>query len=233
MSIDPALKQKAIRLRLEGKSYTEILKKLQLKSKGTLSVWFHKLKLPKKSKMLLKENIDRATKHGLLEFNKKRSELIQEENNAAYNFGLNEIRKLNDRELLLLGAALYWGEGTKYERKNGSIALVFTNSDPDMIFVFMKFLRQILKIPEERIRAGIHMYSNVEADIRLTRLYWSKITNLPADRFYISQLISVASSLKRDKNGLPYGTLVIRINDRKIFFRVKGMMKGLIEGYKK
>ncbi len=233
MSIDSALKQKAIQLRLEGKSYTEILKQLQLKSKGTLSVWFRELKLPAKSKRLLEKNTARATERGLLEFNRKRSQLVQEQNETAYRIGCGEVGKITERELLVLGAALYWGEGTKYERKNGSIALVFTNSDPEMILVFMEFLRRILKIPEERIRAGIHMYSQAETDIQKTRQYWSEITNLPAARFYISQLVSGASSLKRDKKRLPYGTLAIRVNDRKIFFRVKGMMRGLIEGLKK
>lgn len=230
MSIDSALKQKAIQLRLEGKSYTEILRHLQLKSKGTLSAWFRELKLTAKAQRRLKNNIALAAKRGLLAFNKKRSRLIHGQNEAAYHLGIGNIGKLNERELLLLGVALYWGEGTKYERKNGSIALVFTNSDPEMIRAFMQFLRQILKIPEERIRAGIHMYSSAEIDIRSARRYWSTITNLPIDRFYISQLVSGASSHKRDKNKLPHGTLAIRINDRRIFFRVKGMIKGLIDG---
>lgn len=233
MSIDPALKRKAIELRLAGKSYTQIIKRLNLKSKGTLSAWFRELELPEKSKKLLRNNMTRATERGLLEFNRKRSRLIQEENKVAYEIGLRKIGKLNNREILLLGAALYWGEGTKYERKNGSIALVFTNSDSEMIWIFMRFLRQILNVPEERIRAGIHMYSRVETDVQQARRYWSDVTKLPVDRFYISQLVSGASSLKKDKNKLPHGTLGIRINDRKIFFHVKGMMRGLIEGSKK
>lgn len=230
MSINPGLKQRAIQLRLEGKSYSEICEQLQLKSKGTLSTWFRDLKLPLKSRALLAKNTARATERGLLSFNKERSRLIREENEYAYKLGASNIGRLNERELSLLGAALYWGEGTKYERKGGSIALVFTNSDPEMIQVFMHFLRRILEIPEERIRAGIHMYSHSETEILKTRIFWSKVTGLPRDRFYISQLISGASSLKRNTKKLPYGTLGIRINDRKVFFRVKGMMRGLIDG---
>lgn len=224
-----ALKEKAFMLRLQGRSYTQILRELNLSSKGTLSVWFRELRLPTESRKLLKKNIARATKRGFFEFNKKRSRLIREQNETAYRLGFDDIGRLNNRELLLLGTALYWGEGTKYERKNGSIALVFTNADPEMIGIFMKFLRQILEVAEERIRAGIHMYSRTEADVRLARRYWSKVTKLPTDRFYISQLVSGASSLKRGRK-LPYGTLAIRINDRKMFFRVKGMIKGLAEG---
>jgi len=230
MSIDIAIKKRAIKLRLAGYSYHQIQRELALASKGTLSAWFRNLRLPTESQALLKKNIERATKHGLLEFNRTRSKRIQEENEVALRTGVQSIGKLSERELLLLGAALYWGEGTKYERKNGTISLVFTNSDAEMIRVFIRFLRQILKVSENRIRAGIHMYSKALSDVSGARAYWSKISLLPKDRFYISQLVSGASSGKRDKHRLPHGTLSIRVNDRKIFFKIKGMIRGLIIG---
>ncbi len=227
MSIDPLLKQKAIQLRLEGRSYTEILRQLQLKSKGTLSVWFKDLKLPPKSKRLLKSNVARAFERGFFEFNKNRTLRIRSENETAYQEGMKEVGTITHRELLLVGAALYWGEGTKHEHTRGSLSVIFTNSDSEMIKVFLRFIRLILKTKEERIRAGINLYD--EKKIGISRKYWSNITGLPEDRFYISQLVSRASAGKRDKNRLPYGTLSLRISDRKGFYRIKGMMAGLAQ----
>ena len=221
------LKQKAIQLRLEGRSYTEILRQLQLKSKGTLSVWFKDLKLPLKTKRLLKNNIARAFERGFFEFNKKRTVRIRFENKAAYQEGMSEVGTISHRELLLIGAALYWGEGTKHEHTRGTVSVIFTNSDPEMIKVFLRFVRIILKTKEERIRSGINLYD--EKKIAISRKYWASITKLPEDRFYISQLVSRASAGKRDKNRLPYGTLSLRISDRKGFHRIKGMMAGLAQ----
>ena len=227
MSIDFALKQKAIQLRLEGKSYTDILRQLQLKSKGTLSVWFRDLKLPPETKRLLKSNTARAFARGFFEFNKNRTARIRSENEVSYQKGIREVGTITHRELLLIGAALYWGEGTKFERIQGTPSVVFTNSDPEMIRVFLRFIRLILKIKEERIRSGINLYDAKK--ITISRRYWSDVTKLPKERFYISQLVSRASAGKRDKRRLPYGTLSLRISNREEFYRIKGMVAGLAQ----
>lgn len=226
--IDPALKQKAIRLRLEGRSYTHILKKLGLKSKGTLSVWFRGLKLPAETKRLLRDNNERASERGFFRFNADRTYRIAAENDEAQRGGKSAVGKLSDRELLLVGAALYWGEGTKRQRKGANPIVGFSNSDPEMIRVFLQFVRRILRTPEERIRAGIHLYD--EQKIAATRKYWAAVTGLPEERFYISRLVSRASLGKRGKDRLPYGTLNIRISNRKAFYRIMGLLEGLTGG---
>jgi hypothetical protein len=225
MSINPVLKQKAIDLRQAGNSYGYIAKSLGLKSKGTLSAWFKDLELSPGAKQALQQNIARANKRGFLQFNKERSARISVENEAALEQGRKQIGKLSKRELMLVGAALYWGEGTKYQRTNGSLTLVFTNSDPLMVRVFMRFVREILKIEELRIRAGIHLYDPLKTPA--SRLYWSKVTGLPIERFYISQQRSRASKGVRNSARLPHGTVCIRVNSRTIFNRVLGMIDGL------
>jgi hypothetical protein len=224
------LKNSAIELRRAGKSYSEILKELNLSSKGTLSAWFKNIDLSSKSRRLLKENTELAVKRGLHKFNLERTQKIVEENEVARIEGATMIGKISARELLILGAALYWGEGTKSERTSGNRNLAFANSDPDMIATFLRFIRDIFKVREEKIRAGIHIYPNISMET--ARGYWSAVTKLPADRFYIVTQVSRASQNKRPYNSLPYGTAVIRVCDRKLFFRVKGMIQGLIENTK-
>ena len=221
------LKQQAITLRKEGKSYGQILKILNLKSKGTLSAWFKDLELSEKSKILLKKNNQLASKRRLFESNTKRTEKIMEENENSRSIGNTEIGTLSKRELLLVATALYWGEGTKIENKKGQQQIVFTNSDPFMIQVFLRFLREIWNVKEEKIRAGIHIYPNINP--QEARGYWSNITNLPIDRFYIVTQVSRASQNKRPHNSLPYGTLVIKVSGRNLFFKMKGMIQGIID----
>lgn len=217
-------KERATQLRLAGKSYNEIKNTLNLPSKGTLSFWFKDLILTPQAKKLLASNIQKATERGLTDFNRKRSARIIKENDYARQSGLRQIKRLTNRELMLIGAALYWGEGTKYHKER-TAALVFTNSDAVMVRLYMRFIRKIFKISEERIRAGIQIHDNV--DEMLARQYWAHVMGVPIDRFYITHQASKASLKKRNPRTLPYGTVSIRVHYREIFYTVMGMIDGL------
>ena len=217
-------KERATQLRLAGKSYNEIKNTLNLPSKGTLSFWFKDLILTPQAKKLLASNIQKATERGLTNFNRKRSARIIQENDYARQSWLRQIKRLTNRELMLIGAALYWGEGTKYHKER-TAALVFTNSDAVMVRLYMRFIRKIFKISEERIRAGIQIHDNV--DEMLARQYWAHVMGVPIDRFYITHQASKASLKKRNPRTLPYGTVSIRVHYRKIFYTVLGMIDGL------
>jgi len=140
------LKEAVISLRKEGKSYMQILKALGLKSKGTLSLWFKDLIFSQESQGLLSENMRLAYERNLFEANDRRKKLIREGNEAARIEGLDSIHAISSRELMLIGAALYWGEGSKSEKVPGSCILAFSNSDPVIIGIYMRFLREILNV---------------------------------------------------------------------------------------
>lgn len=218
-------KNKAIELRLTGLSYGQILKRLGLSSKGTLSLWFKNLDLSKDAKDKLKNNYLIAQKRGFLLFNKKRKNDIKIENQKFFKLGRSSLRFDTKKDLLLVGASLYWGEGTKYEGNYPS--LIFTNSDPSMIRLYMKFLREGLCVDEKLIKAGIHLHQNVGE--REARSFWSQVTNLPTNLFYIIKVNNISSKNKRYKNKLPYGMVVIKVNKRKYFYIVKGMVDFLKE----
>ncbi len=218
------IKERAIALRKAGKSYSEILKLLGIKSKGTLSLWFKDLELSVESMNLLKENLQLAHERGLFYANANRKAKIGSENEIARNDGIELIDDLSLRDILLIGTALYWAEGMKSERTQPSLS--FSNSDPSLIAVYMRFVREVLKIPEDRIRAGVHIYPSISADG--ARNYWSSITKLPQNRFYIITQVSSASKGRRPKNLLKFGTAVIKVNNRVQFHKVKGMIEGIV-----
>lgn len=224
------LKEKAISLRQEGFSYGYIKNKLGLKSKGTLSVWFRNVVLSKEAKKKLEKNIQIAVEKGLFSFNDKRTKKIKAENKESYDKGFSSVPKdLNKRDLFLLGIALYWAEGTKAGSDKPSPVFSFSNSDPEMVRVFMRFIREILCIHIKDMSGGIHLYPST--NIPDARNFWSKITDIPNEKFYIITQVSKASKgLKGNK--LPYGTLHIRISRRLVFYRIKGMIDGLISNLK-
>lgn len=222
------LKVKAISLRQEGFSYGYIKNKLGLKSKGTLSVWFKNIVLSKKSKKKLEKNNQIATEKGLFAFNEKRTKKIKAENKESYDKGFALVPKdLNKRDLFLIGIALYWAEGTKAGSDRPSPVFSFSNSDPEMVSVFMRFIKEILCIQIKDMSGGIHLYPST--NILDARSFWSQVTGISSEKFYIITQVSKASkSLKGNK--LPHGTLHIRISRRLVFYRMKGMIDGLIDG---
>src|SRR3989344_1061208 len=231
MKLNP-LKFKAMELREEGKSYGEILKILGLTSKGTLAAWFKNIKLTDEAQKRLKNNMLLAYKRGLFEFNRKRTEDIIIENSEILQKYKEKVKSLSSRDLMLIGAALYWGEGHK-NFENGKQAyptVNFSNSDPDMVMVFMEFLRRVLKIPLIKIKPSVYIYPGMSYDKSVQ--YWSKITGVPSDIIPAYTALSRASQGKRPKNLLPYGTLQIRVNRRQEFFKIRGLMDGIIKAAK-
>ncbi len=216
-------KQQAIALRLAGKSYGDIRKALGVKSKGTISVWLRGLRLTPNAEKLLHANIERATTQKLLAFNNSRTERIRKENEDARDEGMKKIGSLSRRDLLILGASLYWGEGSKAERDFRYHSLSFSNSDPEMIGVFLRFVREILKVPEQKIYAAMHIYKSIDED--MARQFWATCTRLDPTRFTASYQVSRAG--KGIRKTLPYGTLNIRVHNRLQFYTLKGMIAGL------
>lgn len=219
-------KEAAIKLRIEGKSYGEILKTLDISSKGTLSFWFKELKLPPEAKERLKKNILIARERGLFAFNRRRTKQINEENNLILSQAIKSIKPVLGYELLLIGSMLYWGEGTIHHGRYRYPYLAFSNSNPQIIQVYMLFLRKILGTKEERIKASIHIHPNIKE--KTARKFWAKITGIPKSKFYITRQISRSSKFKRGKKFLPYGTIQIIVGRRQLFYRVQGYIDGII-----
>ena len=107
------------------------------------------------------------------------------------------VSGMNKKEKAIFLAALYWGEGGKTDFN-------FTNSDPEMIRVFVNGLRNIFGISQEEIRASIRIYEDLDSRVVLN--FWSKITNIPVNEFVNVDI------LKGKKLGkLKYGLCRIRI----------------------
>jgi len=216
---------RALKLRLAGKSYGEIAKTLDI-SKGSLSLWFKNLKLTRAAQKILEEKMRIARKHGLFENNRRRTQAILIENKKIKKAAANEIKPLSRYELLLVGATLYWGEGYKRETRGKGHGICFVNSDPDMIKLFISFLRDILQIPKEKLRVNIRIHPNISKKSAIN--FWAKVTRIPQKRFRITRQISRASQRKRPRNSLPYGTLKLDVSGHQNFFKIKGFIEGLI-----
>ncbi|MBI2669821.1 MAG: hypothetical protein HYX20_01590 [Candidatus Yanofskybacteria bacterium] len=222
--------QVALASRLEGKTYGEIRGLFGI-PKSTLSNWFSTLELNSGARRILESK----RKNGylkLLEFNKIRTLNIKKENEDIRKNYESRIGTLNNRELMILGAGLYWGEGYKnFNPKRFTYPyMCFGNSDPEMILVFVSFLNKVMGISKDRIRGQVMIYPNLDSNKCIK--YWQNLTKVPKENFRCQVALSRASRGKRPMNLLPHGTLQLRVSQRQEFFKIRGLMDGIIRAAK-
>lgn len=214
-------KVKAIELRKQGKTYSEIQKIIPI-SKSCLSYWLRDTKLNMwQLKRIYQKNLEIRRK--FIDYNQfKRKQAIATKNYIS-QLAQREIKRISRRELKLIGAALYWAEGTKISVRGGLIS--FTNSDAVMIKLIMRWFREICKVPESkfRLRTQIHDHKRLET----IEMYWSRLTGIPLRQFTAPILRISKTSQKKRGNILPYGVLNIRVSDVKLFSKILGWIRGL------
>lgn len=208
------IKDRVRNLRKKGYSVTRISKDLKV-AKSNVSLWVRDIVLTKEQYELLshgshtQEIIENRRKTRLLnEFTKRRVEI---------DLASKEIQNLSLENLKLIGIALYWAEGAKSKRN-----VVFTNSDPSMIKVMLRFFKEVCGVEEDKFRANIHTHS--PNNVKLAEKYWSEISGIPLKNFYKTYSKKSAST-KNIRKTLPYGTLDIYVNDVKVFLRIMGWIE--------
>lgn len=223
-------KQKALKLRLAGKSYSEISRHLGV-PKSTLSGWFTDLELSDAAKKRIQKRVYDGSLRGLIKRNKNQTRLALQRKIFIQRASSGEIRKINKNELRLIGIALYWAEGYKRSivrngRELTHHPVALTNSDPKLVQIFLRFLREICGVQNEKITADIRIYEHMNEQNLLN--FWLKATNLPKENFgKVYYGISKSSQGKRPFNRLPYGTVQIRVNSTNLFHKIIGWIEGL------
>ena len=137
----------------------------------------------------------------------------------------NPKSKLTNKEKLLktAGLMLYWGEGVKTTDHTVDI----TNSDSLMIKLFLKMLREIYGIKEEKLRVLLYCYANQNVEELIN--YWVKITGISQAQFtkpYIRQ-----DFLEKKKSKMPYGLIHVRYNDKKLVGLIRKDTEKIIKSF--
>jgi hypothetical protein len=216
--------QEAIKLRKKGKSYGEIVRAINI-SKNSVSRWCKNLTLPLFAQKIL-EKKNNQNKKILIKYNQLKSKKAQAEHRKIKGNAAKRIHSLSKYELLLVGTALYWGEGWKKETQRAH-SITFVNSDPEMIKLFLRFAQEILQIPKDQLHISIRVHPNINKKEVIN--FWSRVTNISKKHLRLTRQISKLSQGKRPKNSLLYGTLSVNIHNYQKFFQIKGWINGLIK----
>jgi hypothetical protein len=173
------LKEGATALRKTGKTYSEIIKKLKAPiPKSTLSLWCKNIIFSSEHKeriaAIIKNNLDRGRAAVLISNKIKREKYLQEVYGRVSYLG--KLIKNKDVAKISL-AVLYLGEGSKTRS-----SLMFGNSDPAIISLFLRLLRYCYKIDEGKFRCTLQC--RADQDIQKLEKFWSDITHIPRSKFY-------------------------------------------------
>lgn len=219
-------KEKAINLRKQGFSYSEILRQIPV-AKSTLSLWLRSVDLSERQKQRLTDKKIASIKRGALA---KRNIRIS----STYQIKIkakSEIQKISSRELWLIGISLYWAEGAKQKEHNTAQKVAFSNGDPFMVKLFLKWLKEIIKIPESDIIFEIYTHENERKNISRIIQYWSEITNNPKNKF--TRIYYKKNKIKTKRKNIGndyYGLLRICIKkSTNLNLKIAGWIEGMIQ----
>lgn len=219
-------KQTAISLRKTGQSYLQISQALNV-PKSTLSYWLKDVKISQQAQEKISKRAYIKSTEALIKRNKNQTVVADLKAQDIMKKSADEAKELINNKLFVAGVSLYWAEGYKkgaYGSKYKSVD--FTNSDPEMIKIMMKFFRKFCKIKENKFKLLLMAHPNINIDKTIS--FWSDITKVPRSQFTKTQTaISKSSKFVRPRDSLRYGTIHIRIYDVIMFYKVIGWINGL------
>lgn len=217
-------KNKALKLRQKGESIKDIARKLKI-AKSTISLWCRDIKLTSEQiqrlhKKMVKGGYEGRMKGARMQYERRLKNIKEWEKK-----GVKQIQKISNRDLLIAGISLYWGEGTRKTRH-----LSFSNSDPEMIKFMIRFFRKVCRIEKDRFTAYIGINKIHKNRVREVEEYWSKITNIPREQFTKTTLIKSKNKKVYKNFFIHYGTLTIRIKkSSELYYQMIGLIQGLVK----
>lgn len=160
-------KEEAIRMRREGKTYNEILDKVPV-AKSTLAIWFKEVNLAKSQEQRMTDLRAEVQKKGA----EARRENRLKEIDTSRTQGMRDVGRLTVCELWLVGIALHWAKGSKQSVRVPSQGVIFNNSDPKMLVVFLWWLEG-LGVSDGEISFSLYAHTNRKSDIPEFKKWWA------------------------------------------------------------
>jgi len=108
-----------------------------------------------------------------------------------------------------LGLGLFWGEGNKVNKSSVRLG----NTDPELIRYFLRFLREIFLIKEEKLRFGLQVFSDVDPEV--AKHYWVKKLAVSKQQFQkvvVTPQRGIGTYTKKNK----YGVLTVYFSNTKL-----------------
>jgi hypothetical protein len=219
----PELYAQALVLRRDGCPVGEIAERLGL-SKSTAYPWTRHLPLDPELVRQRRRNGSRARAEAQWSAHRAARDAARAGTVQAAARWVGDLRY---RELVLVGAAIYWCEGGKAKPwRPHDCRIKFINSDPLLVMLFLRFL-DVLGVPpaDRRFRVSIHETADVAEAVR----WWADLVGVPPAQFQRTTLKKHRPSTSRKNRGADYrGCLTIYVvGSSRIYWKIEGIMKGM------
>lgn len=210
-------------LREQGWSFSEIMAEIPNLSKGTLNSWLKDVQLTRDQKERLLAKIRLGSDKGRLKGAWKNHQKRTENTERIVKNATDEVGTMIKNPLFMAGVLLYWAEGGKTQERVG-----FTNSDPTMITLMMKWFRKLCKVNEAKFR--IHLSIMALHNKNESEKFWSCLTGVPLTQFNKTHVKPTLLSGKRNPSYM--GTCRIIISDKQLFRKIVGWKLGILQNFK-
>jgi transcriptional regulator with XRE-family HTH domain len=199
----------------QGLSIIEIAEKIGV-AKSSVSTWVRDIVLSQAHEEALRWNNKRfeAQKIG------SQANVIK---HRALREQYQEEGRIKARENNLLhsqGCMLYWAEGSKARQ-----ALNFTNSDTEMMVFFIKFLRQALCVPEEKITFRVQCYLGNGLSIEEIESYWLNSLMMSSSQARKSTVNNQPVSSQQKGRKLIYGVAHLSVSSTRYIQHIYGAIQ--------
>lgn len=209
-------------LRKQGESIGDISKKV-LVSKSSVSLWCRDIELTMAQEQRLIKKDKLAGAVGRAAARKTKIKERVDRLGRYIDLGNKSVNSLTKRELLLVGAALYWAEGDKKNRR-----VTFTNSDPKMIILVIAWLKDCLNIRTEDIYCYVGINESHTERLNEVEEYWSQITGIDKHRFAKASIKKVKLRKVYENFNEHFGTLNVRVKkSTNLNYFILGLIEGL------
>jgi hypothetical protein len=142
------------------------------------------------------------------------------ESEEGLRWGHEMIGTLSDRDLLIAGAALYAGEGSKTDGD-----LSFANTNPLLVRAFCRWLRALFEVEESKFRVQLYLHQGL--DLATAVEFWSRTTGIPETQFYRPYRAVPDPSIRRTKH--PFGCAKVRYLSSLVHRHVVGLVAAVVE----
>jgi hypothetical protein len=115
---------------------------------------------------------------------------------------------------------LYWAEGSK---DRNTVRL--TNSDPDLIALFVRFLRECYAVSPERIALSVNCHLNNGLELAEIEAWWLERLGLPVTALRKSSVNRPSSASRWRRNVLVYGTASVSVHSTAIVQSIYGAIQ--------
>lgn len=212
-------RERARVFRGKGMSLNEIVDRLAM-PKSTIRYWCRDIALSRKQQRSLYQ---KQRLGGIMAAEKIRQNRILLTKQILEK-AKQEIGKISYRDLWIAGTALYWAEG--YRKGDGEFG--FTNSDPRMAQLIIRWLRETCHVPKSNIHLRICINAVHKNRINNIQKFWSQTLNIPKDQFSKPTLIKVGNKKSYQNSTEYFGTIRIKVRKstnlrRKIIGWIEGL----------